>query len=93
MKFMVNVYKNRAWPIRFLKWLYWKPVYFILGLVDLMIWFSHRMEIPQNERKFFKGKFDYMCHILRCELSIADIKMGNYQTLDEVIAELRAKTT
>lgn len=89
----MNIYKNQPWLVRFLKWLYWKPIYWLLGLVDTIVWCGYGMKIPESEKKFFKGRFDFICHLFRCELSMADIRMKNYQTLDEVIAELRAKTT
>jgi hypothetical protein len=88
---METRYQDASWYVKLYRWLRYKPVYTALFAWDILLWILCGAKLTEDDKVWFVNRRGYIQHAWMCYMSIADSKMIHYWTLEEIIADLKAK--
>jgi hypothetical protein len=80
-------YKNCNRVVKCYRWLKYKPLAALKAVVAVTYWICTGARVPE----FMRDQNETLSFIWRCHLSVADMDMNNYVTLQEAITELKDK--
>jgi hypothetical protein len=78
-------YQSQRWLIRVGRWLRWKPLFALWSLWVILLWYIGGAHIPDEERIWLGTRREYTRHLWTLGCSLADCKMKNYVTCDELL--------
>jgi hypothetical protein len=78
-------YKYCSKPVKCYRWLRYKPLFAIVASYHIICWLATRAKTND----FMPLRMDMLKMIWQCSMSMADIQMRNYLTLQELISELK----
>jgi hypothetical protein len=84
-------YQFQPWPIKAYRWLRWVPLYACVAAWRVALWAITGARVPLDDPWPY-DRLRYCGHIWRATMSLALFEMGNWVTLDEAMAELRARS-